>query len=253
MSLYDIPYRVLVRAQFISRTRDSPQEILTLLVAVRIVGTLFQRIEHIGARGALVHQRAIAVILEEVTAIEYRQGDGRVKVRRRGNIAEYVTVRLLLPMTIGLLEAELDEEPEELPRVECTGDVRGAHVVRLQRQTEQPQRAQNARQLSTSCHFSARTSCCLPFSSSARVLVATRAVKSRRRRTPSAFFRTISRTSTSTAVTARRRHATQILDDRPPARQCFPHRDATRSPRHFRRCDILVSSSSCSPPTTDPR
>lgn len=103
---------------------------------MRIVGTLFQRIEHIGARDALVHQRAIAVILEEVTAIEYRQGDGRVKACRRGNIAEYVTVRLLLPMTIGLLEAELDEEPEELPRVECTGDVRGAHVVRLQRQTE---------------------------------------------------------------------------------------------------------------------
>lgn len=132
ISLDNVPYRVLVRAQFISRTRDSPQEILTLLVAVRIVGTLFQRIEHIGARGALVHQRAIAVILEEVTAIEYRQGDGHVEVRGRGNVAEYITVRVLLPMTVGLLEAELDEETEELPRVERTGDVRGVRVVRLQ-------------------------------------------------------------------------------------------------------------------------
>lgn len=157
MSLYDIPHRVLVRAQFISRTRDSPKEILTLLVAVRIVGTLFQRIEHVGARGALVHQGAIAVILEEVAAIKYRQGDRRVKVRRRGHIAEYITVRVLLPVTVGLLEAELDEETEELPRVECTGDVRRVRVIRLQgEQAEQPH-ADYAHQPSTSCHFSART------------------------------------------------------------------------------------------------
>lgn len=80
MSLNNIPYRVFVRTQFISRTWDSPQEILTFLIAVRIVGTLFQRIEHVSARGALVHQRAITVILEEMTAIEYRQGDGHVEV-----------------------------------------------------------------------------------------------------------------------------------------------------------------------------
>lgn len=105
---------------------------MTVLVAVRIVGTLFQRIEHVGARGALVHQRAIAIILEEMTTIEYRQGDRHVEVRRRGHIAEYITVRVLLPMTVGLLEAKLDEETEELPRVECTGNVRGVRVVRLQ-------------------------------------------------------------------------------------------------------------------------
>lgn len=109
-----------------------PQEILTILVAVRIVGTLFQRIEHVGARGTLVHQRAIAVILEEVTAIEYSQGDGHVEVRRCGHVAEYITVRVLLPMTVGLLKAELDEETEEFLRVECTGNVRGVRVVRLQ-------------------------------------------------------------------------------------------------------------------------
>jgi len=122
---------------------------------VRIIGTLFQRVEHVGARGALVHQRAIAVILEEMTTIEYRQGDGHVEVRCRGHIAEYITVRVLLPMTVGLLEAELDEETEELPRVECTGDVRGVRVVRLQRQTEQPH-AQDARQPTTGGHFSKR-------------------------------------------------------------------------------------------------
>lgn len=105
---------------------------MTVLVAVRIIGTLFQRVEHIGARGALVHQRAIAIILEEMTTIEYRQGDGHVEVRCRGHIAEYITIRVLLPMTVGLLEAELDEETEELPRVECTGDVRGVRVIRLQ-------------------------------------------------------------------------------------------------------------------------
>lgn len=109
-----------------------PQEILTFLVAVRIVGTLFQRIEHVGARGALVHQRAITVILEEMTAIQYRQGDRYVEVRCRGHIAEYITVRVFLPMTVGLLEAELYEETEELCRLECTGDVRGVRVVRLQ-------------------------------------------------------------------------------------------------------------------------
>lgn len=99
---------------------------------MRIVGTLFQRIEHVGARGALVHQRAITVILEEMTAIQYRQSDRYIEVRCRGHIAEYITVRVLLPMTIGLLEAEFYEETEEVPRVECTGDVRGVRVVGLQ-------------------------------------------------------------------------------------------------------------------------
>lgn len=122
---------------------------------MRIVGTLFQRVEHVGARGALVHQRAIAVILEEMTAIEYRQGDGHVEVRCRGHIAEYITVRVLLPMTVRLLEAELDEEAEELPRVERTGDVRGVRVVRLQRQTHQPH-AQDARQPRAAGHPSNR-------------------------------------------------------------------------------------------------
>lgn len=35
-------------------------------------------------------------------------------------------------MTVGFLEAELYKESEELPRVECTGDVRAVRAVRLQ-------------------------------------------------------------------------------------------------------------------------
>jgi len=112
-------------------SRYIPQEILTFLVAMLIVGTLFQRVEHL-ARDALVHQRAIAIILEEMITIEYRQSDGHVDVCCRGHIAEYITVRVLLPMTIGLLEAELDEETKKLPRIECIGDVRRVRVVRLQ-------------------------------------------------------------------------------------------------------------------------
>jgi len=115
---------------------------LTFLVAVRIIGTLLQGVEHVGARGALVRQRAIAVILEEVATVEYRQGDRHVEVRSRGHIAEYVAVRVLLPMAIGLLEAELDEKSEKLPRVERAGDVSGVRVVHPQRQEEK--RAENA-------------------------------------------------------------------------------------------------------------
>ncbi|TGZ46365.1 hypothetical protein DBV15_09572 [Temnothorax longispinosus] len=104
---------------------------------VRIVGALLQRVEHVGARGALVRECPITVVLEEVAAVEYRQGDRHVEFRPRGHVAEYVSVRILLPMAVGLLEAELDEEPEELARVERAGDVRGAGVLRAQRQAEQ--------------------------------------------------------------------------------------------------------------------
>lgn len=99
---------------------------------MRIVGTLFQRAEHVGARGALVGERAIAIVLEEVAAIQDRQGDRRVEVGARGHVAEYVAVRVLLPVAVGLLEAELDEETEEIPRVERAGDVCGVRVVRSQ-------------------------------------------------------------------------------------------------------------------------
>lgn len=57
-------------------------------------------------------------------------------------------------MTIGLLKAELYEEPKELPRVECAGDVSRMHVIRLKRQAEQ--HAKNAYQLPTADHFPAR-------------------------------------------------------------------------------------------------
>jgi len=107
-----------------------PQEILTVLVAMWVVGTLLQRVEHVGARSVFVHHRAIAVILEEVAAIQDRQRDRHVEVRPRGHIAEYVTVRVPLPMTIGLLEAELYQETEELTRVERAGNVCGVRVVR---------------------------------------------------------------------------------------------------------------------------
>ena len=54
-------------------------------------------------------------------------------------------------MTVGLLEAEFDEEPEKLSRVERAGDMSGIRVVRPQRQAEQY--AENAHQSSTGSHF----------------------------------------------------------------------------------------------------
>lgn len=96
---------------------------------MRIVGTLFQRAKHVGARGALVSERAIAIILEEVATVQDRQGDRCVEVGARGHVAEYVAVRVLLPVAVRLLEAEFDEETEELPRVERAGDVCGVRVV----------------------------------------------------------------------------------------------------------------------------
>lgn len=99
---------------------------------MRIVRTLLQRAKHISTCGALVHQGAITIVLQEVAAIEYRQSDGRVEVRARGYIAEYVAVRVTLSMTVGLLEAVLDQETEELPGVERAGDVRSVRIVRPQ-------------------------------------------------------------------------------------------------------------------------
>jgi len=122
-----------------------------------VVGTLLQRVEHVGARGMFVHHRAIAIILEEVATIQDRQRDRHVEVRPRGHITEYVTVRVPLPVTVGLLEAELYQETEELTRVERAGDVRGVHVVRHPKQQAKQKRVQDARvqPFARDRHFSA--------------------------------------------------------------------------------------------------
>lgn len=118
-----------------------------------IVGTLLQRVEHVRARCALIRHRAIAIILKEVTAVQYRQRDRHLEVRPRGHVAEYVSVRVPLPMAIGLLEAELDEETEELTRVERAGDVRRARTIRQPQQQQAEQ--ERVQPLARDRHFTA--------------------------------------------------------------------------------------------------
>lgn len=74
--LDDVTWIVLLRTELTFRTGDCPQEVLLALVkAVGVVGGGRDLAKHFFAGAGLVEHRPVAVVLEEVAAIEDRKGD----------------------------------------------------------------------------------------------------------------------------------------------------------------------------------
>lgn len=125
--------RIFVRAQFAVRARHPAQVVAAAeRIALRIERMVVDVAEHDAARHRFVVDGAIAVVGEELLAIEHGQRQRHGERIRRADVAVDVAEGVALRMALGLLESELDDELEEVVlRLEGARDVGGPHCHRL--------------------------------------------------------------------------------------------------------------------------
>lgn len=138
----------LVLAQSVLMTGNLSKEILSLIKACGIVRRGVDFLEHLAARQVSVRHRPVAIILEEVAAVQHWESDRDTDVCVRGHISKDVAQGVLRVVDVGLLDAEFGQKHKEIACIPSTLQMLRADRVGGQRQQcPQEKRSQ---------HFSSR-------------------------------------------------------------------------------------------------